>query len=87
MLRLIIGQPADEDPQADCVCLLEANVDDATAETIGFVVERVLEEGALDVFTTAISMKHNRPGVKLSVICSPADGGRMQKILFEEGLT
>jgi uncharacterized protein (TIGR00299 family) protein len=87
VLRLIIGQTADQDAQADCVCLLEANVDDVRAETIGFVVERALEEGALDVFTTAIGMKHNRPGVKLSVICAPADGGRLQKILFEEGLT
>jgi uncharacterized protein (TIGR00299 family) protein len=87
VLRLIIGQTADEDAQADCVCLLEANVDDATAETIGFVLERILEEGALDVYSTTIGMKHNRPGVKLSVICAPADGGRIQKILFEEGLT
>ncbi|MHC5061152.1 MAG: nickel pincer cofactor biosynthesis protein LarC [Planctomycetota bacterium] len=87
VLRLIIGEMADDQAQTDCVCLLEANIDDATGEVIGFLIERVLEEGAIDVFTTAIGMKQCRPGVKLSVICSPADGGKMQRILFEEGLT
>ncbi len=87
VLRLIVGEMADDAAQADCVCLLEANIDDATGEVIGFLVELLLEEGALDVFTTAIGMKDSRPGVKLSVICAPADGGKMQRILFEEGLT
>jgi len=88
MLRLIIGESASQDDaDADCVCLLETNVDDATSERIGFVLEKLLEEGALDVFTTAIGMKHNRPAVKLSVICRPADRSRMESILFEQGLT
>jgi uncharacterized protein (TIGR00299 family) protein len=88
MLRLIIGESASQDDaDADCVCLLETNIDDATSERIGFVLEKLLEKGALDVFTTAIGMKHNRPAVKVSVISAPADRGRMESILFEEGLT
>jgi len=88
VLRLIIGESAGRnDADADCVCLLETNVDDATSEQIGFVLEKLLEEGALDVFTTAIGMKQNRPAVKVSVICAPADINRMESILFEQGLT
>lgn len=86
VLRLIIGQD-DKNADTDCVCLLETNVDDATSEQIGFVLEKLLEEGALDVFTTAIGMKHNRPAVKLSVICAPADRGLLENILFEQGLS
>ena len=88
ILRLMIGESAGpDDADADCVCLLETNVDDATGETIGFVMAKLLEEGALDVFTTAIGMKHNRPAVKLSVICAPDDRSRMEGIIFEQGLT
>jgi len=88
VLRLIIGESASrKNPDADCVSLLETNVDDATSERIGFVLEKLLEQGALDAFTTAIGMKHNRPAVKLSVICRPADSSRMEGIIFEEGLT
>jgi len=86
VLRLIIGQD-DKNADTDCVCLLETNVDDATSEQIGFVLEKLLEKGALDVFTTAIGMKHNRPAVKISVICAPADSGLLENILFEQGLT
>lgn len=86
VLRLIIGQD-DKNADIDCVCLSETNVDDATSEQIGFVLEKLLEEGALDVFTTAIGMKHNRPAVKISVICAPADSGLLENILFEQGLT
>jgi len=69
------------------VCLLETNIDDATSEQIGFVLDKLFEEGALDVFTTAIGMKNSRPAVKLSVICTPGDRGRMEGIIFEQGLT
>ena len=87
VLRLIIGNSAQEDVDTDCVCLLETNVDDATGEMIGFVSQLLLDKGAVDVFTTAIGMKYNRPAVKISVLCRPGDDAEMEKILFEEGLT
>jgi hypothetical protein len=88
VLRLIIGNSAEEnDVDTDCVCLLETNVDDATGEMVGFVSQLLLDKGAVDVFTTAIGMKYNRPAVKLSVLCRPGDGAKMEKILFKEGLT
>lgn len=88
LLRLTLGETADTDnARTDHVCLLETNIDDVTAEVIGFVVERLLEAGALDVFTTPILMKHNRPAVKLSVICKPQDTEMLEQIIFTESMT
>jgi uncharacterized protein (TIGR00299 family) protein len=88
VLRLILGHTTPQDSaDTDTICLLETNVDDATAELIGFVTEKLLEVGALDVFSTPIVMKHSRPAVKVSVICSPELTGAMEKVIFEQGLT
>ena len=71
---------ADEGQQ---VCVLETNLDDISGELIGYCTARLWEAGALDVFTTAIQMKKNRPGVKLSVLCQPADVAAIEDILFQ----
>jgi len=88
ILRLIIGQTVDSDAEtADSVCLLETNIDDITAEMVGSAIETLLENGALDVFTTPIYMKQNRPAIQLSVLCPPADAQKLEKLIFEKGLT
>jgi uncharacterized protein (TIGR00299 family) protein len=87
ILRLVVGQTEEPGAVADCVCVLECNIDDADGETVGFAMDRLLDAGALDVFTTAIGMKHNRPAVMLSVISPPAKAGDLERIIFSEGLT
>ena len=88
VLRLIIGQSVCENAaNTDSVCLMEANSDDVTGEIVGFVTEKLFESNALDVFTTPIYMKHNRPAVKISVICKIEDVPQIEEILFTEGLT
>jgi uncharacterized protein (TIGR00299 family) protein len=88
LLRLIIGSSDEGDSaEADSVCLLEANTDDATGEAIGFVTEKLLRNGALDVFTTPIYMKHNRPAVQISVICEIGDAETLGRLLLEEGMS
>ncbi|MBW8035276.1 MAG: nickel pincer cofactor biosynthesis protein LarC [Planctomycetes bacterium] len=88
LLRLTIGQTVDADnADTDHICLLETNIDDITAEHIGFVFEKLLDAGALDVFTAPIQMKQNRPAVKLSVICQPQKSEIIEQIIFEEGIT
>jgi len=87
VLRLIVGQTEDAAADTDCVCLLECNIDDADGETIGFTMQKLLDNGAADVFTTAIGMKHNRPAVMLSVISPPQKAGDLERIIFAEGLT
>jgi pyridinium-3,5-bisthiocarboxylic acid mononucleotide nickel chelatase len=88
VLRLIIGQSVCENAaNTDSVFLLETNSDDITGEIVGFVTEKLFESNALDVFTTPIYMKHNRPAVKISVICKIEDVSQIEEILFTEGLT
>jgi len=90
VLRLIVGQKRHDGGSGvpvDTVCLLEANIDDATAQLIGHVTELLLQAGALDVYTTAITMKQNRPAVIISVICPLTEAERMEKILFTESTT
>ena len=87
VLRLVIGESGDADTESDWVCLLECNLDDVTGEVIGFVFDKLFEAGALDVYTTPIQMKNNRPAVMLSVICLPDKDLEMERIIFEEGLT
>ncbi len=53
------------------IAILEANLDDLNPQLIGYIVEQVLAEGALDVFTTPVQMKKNRPGTLLTILASP----------------
>jgi hypothetical protein len=85
-LRIFIGEDARAAAAAETetVALLEANLDDASPQTLGYVMERLLTAGALDVFFTPIQMKKNRPGVVLSALCRPEDGPALCDIVFHE---
>ncbi len=96
VVRLFIGQIVDMgsagSPQGgaettDSVCVLETNIDDVKGELIGSMMDKLFTCGALDVFTTPIYMKHNRPGVQLSVICRPDTAQQAEQLLFEQGIT
>ncbi|OHB70158.1 MAG: hypothetical protein A2V70_14870 [Planctomycetes bacterium RBG_13_63_9] len=86
LLRLLVGETSDAGA-AEQVCVLETNLDDISGEMIGYCTSRLWEAGALDVYTTAIQMKKNRPGVKLSVLCRPQDAEPIEAILFTETTT
>jgi pyridinium-3,5-bisthiocarboxylic acid mononucleotide nickel chelatase len=89
ILRLLVGRADEAAAQAesDQVAVLETNLDDATGEQIGHAMERLLAAGALDVYTTAIGMKKNRPGVKLTVLCRPEDAEPLEIMLLAETTT
>lgn len=76
-----------EEPRGDSVCALMCNLDDMTPEAIGYAVERLLAAGALDVFTTPIAMKKNRPGVQLTCLCRPEDRETFSRLLFQHTST
>ena len=83
LLRLLVGETAGP-ASGDTVVLLETNLDDATGEAIGYCSERLRQAGALDVSTTPLAMKKNRPGVLLAVQCRPADADALAAIVFRE---
>lgn len=82
IMRGFLGT-ADEQG-TDTVLELSCNLDDVSPEVIGYTVQRLLDNGALDVWTTAIQMKKQRPGVQLSVLCRPEQQGVCTGILLEE---
>ncbi|MBE5905449.1 MAG: nickel pincer cofactor biosynthesis protein LarC [Lachnospiraceae bacterium] len=71
----------------DEILKMETNIDDCSGEQLGYVMERLLEVGARDVYYTPIYMKKNRPAYILSVLCIPADEDKMANILFKETTT
>ncbi len=84
ILRLFVGRTTAADAAGEPVWMLETNLDDVSGEWIGHCADRLWRAGALDVFTTAIQMKKNRPGVMLSVLCRAADLPALEEILFAE---
>ncbi|HVX11313.1 MAG TPA: nickel pincer cofactor biosynthesis protein LarC [Pirellulales bacterium] len=83
LLRLFVGEAVDG-LAADQVWVVETNLDDVSGEVIGFATTKLLEAGALDVYSTAIQMKKGRPGVTLTVLCQPASLEKIERILFRE---
>jgi uncharacterized protein (TIGR00299 family) protein len=69
ILRAFLGNQEPGEPER--VIMAETNIDDSTPEVLGHAMERLLEEGALDVFFTPIQMKKNRPATQLSFVCQP----------------
>ena len=66
---------------------METNIDDCTGEMLGFVMEQLLDQGALDVFFTSIFMKKNRPAYRLTVVCKEKQMESLQKIIFTHTTT
>ena len=73
--------------EEETVCVLEANLDDLSPQVFGYVMERLLEAGALDVFATPVQMKKNRPGTLLTVLAKLEDADRLTQIIFAETTT
>ena len=71
----------------DRIIKLEANIDDATGEQLGYCMDCLMEAGAKDVSFLPLYMKKNRPAYEVHVICDPCDVSRMEEILFRETTT
>ncbi len=83
-VRAFLGHTSDV---SDRIAQLSCNVDDMTAEEIGFAMDRLFEGGAKEVFTVPAGMKKNRPGTMICVICSREDEDRMARLLFKHTST
>ena len=84
-VRIMTGGSADTDD--DKICELCCNVDDMTGEETGYATELLMKQGALDVFTTPVGMKKNRPGILITCLCKPSDKEKFAKLIFENTTT
>jgi uncharacterized protein (TIGR00299 family) protein len=90
VVRLTIGESQAvfaRNTSQETVSVLEANLDDLNPQVFGYVVERLLEAGALDTFALPVQMKKNRPGMLLTVLSKPEDAPRLTRIIFTETST
>ena len=86
-VRALWGKAEASGGLEDKVVELSCNLDDMTAEEIGFAMERLLEGGALEVYTLPIGMKKSRPGILLSVLCQDEKKDTIMKLLFRHTTT
>lgn len=88
VLRLVVGETTTPGAHAlETVTVLEANLDDLNPQVFGYVLDRLLEDGALDVFAMPVQMKKNRPGTLLTVLCKPEDSIKLTQLIFAETTT
>lgn len=83
-VRALLGET---ESQTDLVCELSCNVDDMTAEAMGFAADRFFEAGALEVYTVPVGMKKSRPGTLICVICREQDREAMAEVMLRHTTT
>jgi uncharacterized protein (TIGR00299 family) protein len=84
ILRAFLGRATEQKLPENEIIVVESNIDDSTAELLGYAMERLFEAGALDVFFTPIQMKKNRPGVMLSFLCHSHNLDTLSQLLLTE---
>ncbi|MGB9360006.1 MAG: nickel pincer cofactor biosynthesis protein LarC, partial [Candidatus Sulfotelmatobacter sp.] len=90
VVRLTIGEstlPLAANTSSETITVLEANLDDLNPQVFGYVMDRLLEEGALDAFGVPVQMKKSRPGMVLTILCKPEDAAKLTRIIFTETTT
>jgi len=83
ILRLVLGEK-DDTLQQDDVMVAETHIDDMNPEILGFLMERLLEKGALDVSFSHLQMKKNRPGIRLTILSSPTHLDELARLVLTE---
>jgi len=90
VLRLTLGEPQPGRSVKvieETITVLEASLDDLNPQVFGYVLDQLLEQGALEVFGIPVQMKKNRPGMLLTVLCRPQDSSRLSQVIFAETTT
>lgn len=83
-VRVMLGENCSS---TDSVSELSCNIDDMTAEEIGFAMDQLFEGGALEVYTVPVGMKKNRPGTLINVLCSEKNKEKIISLLFKHTTT
>lgn len=89
LLRAALLESAGEEPGElhDECCVLKCSIDDTVPELLGSLAQRLVDDGALDVFTTPAQMKKQRPGTLLTVLCRPDQRDGFVETIFRESTT
>ena len=82
LVRVCVGEASEPMLELQEIAVLETNVDDVSGEVIGYALEKLLAEGALDVSATPTLMKKGRPGFLIQVIAKPKDAKRLAHALM-----
>lgn len=77
----------EERREKDALWMLETNIDDATGEALGYVMEKLFEAGARDVCYLPAFMKKNRPAWLMKVVCDEKDRERLEDLIFRHTTT
>ena len=83
-VRVLLGETKEK---PDGIWELNCNIDDMTGEQLGFALEQLMEQGALDVFTIPIGMKKSRPGILLTVLCRESHKEQLVSLMFRHTTT
>jgi uncharacterized protein (TIGR00299 family) protein len=89
VLRIMIGEATEKVVPGydEEISVIEANLDDMNPQIYGYVQEKALAAGALDVYTTPVQMKKNRPGTLVTILCKPQDANALMSLIFAETTT
>jgi uncharacterized protein (TIGR00299 family) protein len=89
VLRISLGEAVSESgiSPEEQIAVIDATIDDMSPQIYGHFQEKALAEGALDVYSTPIYMKKNRPAMKITCICAVSDVNRLAELMFRETTT
>ena len=85
VLRVFLGKL--EKKQIEAINIIETNIDNMNPEIFPYVIDRLMENGALDAYLTSIMMKKGRPGIKITCLSEINDTDKLSKIIFDETTT
>lgn len=83
-VRVMLGE---QEEAMDVIVELCCNLDDMTPEEIGFATTLFMKAGALDVYTSSVQMKKNRPGILLTCMCRNEDKEKFLQLMFQHTTT
>jgi uncharacterized protein (TIGR00299 family) protein len=86
VVRIMIGEAAEKNVPGfdEEISVIEANLDDMNPQIYGYLQEKALAAGALDIYTTPVQMKKNRPGTLLTILSKPSDTNALMSMIFAE---
>jgi len=87
VLRILVGESAEAAASADRVLVLEAEIDDASPQLLGGLLESLFTLGVKDAYLTPVQMKKSRPGVLVTVLAAPSQREAVEELLFRETTT